>query len=471
MDTPVQQNPQELAVSGETGVTSAAADGAEFVQSILAPALNAQAQQSQMQQPQMQQPQMQQPQMQQPQMQQPQMQQPQMQQPQTQQPQTQQPQTQQPQTQQPQTQPPRPVDFTNRYKAGDPAAQTFDPLSDLQTLPGLPPEQPIAPPQNMNEQQNHSWAAMRAQMNAYRRQAEEHLNKFNRLVESTKKIQEEKTGFGEQLNQKDARIKELEEEIGRTDLSKAPAFREKYDDPLTQVRDDIARTLVDNGYSQDQAVSLAGDVLTADRDQLPQMISELPTHVQGILMVNADRAESLWAERDRALEQWRTSAEGLAAVEARGSALVNAQRIDQLAQSAINVVRRMSATQNAIPAYQVVDPTFVSDREAKEKMFTSWVQQAKDEEKYAAMLEGFMAPKTYEMLENTMRENMELKQALSGRARLVSPPVYATASTWAPPPPPPPPPPTVRENGYEEAGIINPAQAVAAQIMGQFMPR
>src|SRR5574344_2888888 len=112
MDTPVQQNPQELAVSGETGVTSSDADGAEFVQSILAPALNAQAQQSQMQQPQMQQPQMQQPQMQQPQMQQPQMQQPQMQ---------------QPQTQQPQTQPPRPVDFTNRYKAGDPAAQTFDP--------------------------------------------------------------------------------------------------------------------------------------------------------------------------------------------------------------------------------------------------------------------------------------------------------------------------------------------------------
>src|SRR5574344_146265 len=109
MDTPVQQNPQELAVSGETGVTSSDADGAEFVQSILAPALNAQAQQSQMQQPQMQQPQMQQP-------------------------QTQQPQMQQPQTQQPQMQPPRPVDFTNRYKAGDPAAQTFDPLSDLQTL-------------------------------------------------------------------------------------------------------------------------------------------------------------------------------------------------------------------------------------------------------------------------------------------------------------------------------------------------
>ena len=323
----------------------------------------------------------------------------------------------------------------------------------------------------MNEQQNHSWAAMRAQSNSYRKQAEEFRNKYNQLVESTKRFQAEKTSFGEELNKRDEQIKALQDEIGRTDLTRSPAFREKYDVPLQEVQSDIARTLVDNGYSNDNAMEFASKVLTAERSQIPDMIRELPTHVQGIIMVNAEKADGLWNARSQALDDWRTSAEGLAAVEARGSAMVNAQRIDQLTQQAMDIIHSMPAANGQIPAYQVVDPLFVADRNAKEQQFKAWVQQAPEEQKYAAMLEGFMAPKTYEMLENMMKENMELKQALNNRGRLSAPPIYPSHSTWAPPPPPPPPRPTVQQNGYEEIEAVNPAQAVARSIMAQFMPQ
>ena len=179
--------------------------------------------------------------------------------------------------------------------------------------------------------------------------------------------------------------------------------------------------------------------MTADPDKIPGMISDLPVHAQGIVMVSMKRADDLWSARSAALDDWRASAEGLAAVEARGSAMVNAQRIDQLTQKAMDIIHSMPAANGQIPAYQVIDPVFVADRNAKEQQFKAWVQQAPEEQKYAAMLEGFMAPKTYEMLENMMRENMELKQALNNRGRLSAPPIYPSHSTWAPPPPPPPP--------------------------------
>ena len=369
--------------------------------------------------------------------------------------------------QQPPAQPTQQVSYSNRY-SGD---QATDPLANLQTIPELTPEQQIAAPQNMSEQQNHSWAAMRSQSNAYRKKAEEFRTKYNQLVESTKKIQAEHTDFGAQLTQKDNEIRALQDDIGRMDLTRSPAFREKYDTPLMEVQGDIARTLMDNGYGQEQAIEFAGQLITAKRDELPELIQRLPVHAQGIIMVNTEKADALWAARNQAVQDWRTSTEGLAAVEARGSAMVTAQHIDQLTQKAIDIIHTMPANNGQIPAYQVLDPAFVADRDSKEHEFRSWVQHAPEEQKYAAMLEGFMAPKTYEMLDTIMKENQELKQALNNRGRLAAPPIAPSHVNWAPPPAPPPPRPTVKQNGYEEVEAVNPAQAIARGIVSQFMPR
>lgn len=355
---------------------------------------------------------------------------------------------------------PQPTDFTQRY-AGQQAPA--DPLASLQAAPDLPPEQPVAPPQEMNPQQNHAWAAIRAQSSANRRMAEDYRSKYNQLVESTRKYQEEKATFGEQLNRKDAEIKALQDEIGRTDLTRSPEFQQKYDAPITALRDDVARTLADNGLAQDAAMDLAQRVLAAAPGERPELMRELPTHVQGILMVRSEEADRMFDARDAALADWRASAEGLAAVQERGSSVVAAQHVDKMATAAVDLIRAMRP-QDMPPAYQVVDPQFAADRDAQEQKFRAWVQQAPEEQKYAAMLEGFMAPKTYEMLEHTMRENEELKRALAAHGRLAAPPVsYMPSPAPVAPPPPPPKAPTVSSAGYAQAPDMSSAQAFVQQ--------
>lgn len=314
----------------------------------------------------------------------------------------------------------------------------------------------------MNEQQNHAWAAIRAQSNANRRQAEEFRGKYNQLVESTKKFQEERTTFGEQLNAKDKRITELEDEIGRMDLTRSPAFQQKYDAPIQGLCTEIAQTLEANGRSKEDAYGLAREILSSDRAQVPDLISQLPTHVQGVIMVKAEQADQLFAARDSALADWRSSAEGLAAVKERGDSLVAAQHSDKMAEAALDIIRRMPASSKP-PAYQVVDPAFAADRDAQEHKFRSWVQQAPEEQKYAAMLEGFMAPKTYEMLEHVMRENQQLRQILASRGRLASPPVSPSPG-YVPPPAPPP-----ARQPAAQPGVYAPTAAPTGSLASSFV--
>ncbi|MCF0233153.1 MAG: hypothetical protein HUJ63_13085 [Enterococcus sp.] len=336
----------------------------------------------------------------------------------------------------------------NRYGA----PQAPQPLDGASPIPDLAPEQRVDPPQNLNEQQNHAWAALRAQSSANRRLAEEYRAKYNAVVGDAAKMGTERKEYADQLAQRDARIKELENEIGRTDLSRAPEFRERYDAPIAALRDKVDGILAANGYSAEQASELADRILTTAPGEVPKMIENLPTHVQGMIMIHAQDADRLWAERDGALENWKSSADGLAAVATRNSAVIDAQRAARLADEAILRVRSMSPAAGQVPAFQVVDPAFVAEREAKENQFRAWFAQAPEDQKCAAMFEGFIAPMTYKMLEHTWRENQQLKRLLYARGRVASPPIAPSpAYVPATPPAPPPATPTVATAGYSDA--------------------
>lgn len=341
---------------------------------------------------------------------------------------------------------PQPNYYSNRYSNDAPA----DPLSSLAEIPAPAAQPDIQQPQNLSEQQNHAWAALRAQANQARREAESLREKYNEIVGLTKGIQQERSGFGEKLNEKDKEIENLRNEIGRLDLSRSPEFQEKYETPIVALRDDISRTLLDNGLTQADADSLATQIVQADLNDVPDLISQFPTHVQGIMMIKAQEADRLFDSRQHALDDWKTSQTGLAAVANRGSALIEAQRRDGLVTKAIEMVRSLPISKGQIPAYQVTDPAFVADRVSHENEFRAWVQESTPEQQYAMMLEGFMAPKTYEMLNTFAQENAQLKQALYGHTRAANPRVTVGDSTFRPPMPPAPPQqaPTLKTAGF-----------------------
>lgn len=442
---PIEPTPDPVAVS-EPGVGDASAgSGAAFAAAILAGSSgDVQAPQPQVPQPQVPQPQA------------PQPMPPRF--PQTPAPAPGQPVVQAPQPPPP---PPAPQSFTDRYAP----VQPQDPLAASAPLPDVPPDMSPAAPQGMSDQQNHAWAGMRAQVGQFRRLAEEYREKYNSVVESAKTYQSEKAAFGDQLNQKDARIKELEDEIGRTDLSKSPEFREKYDAPLMALRDKIAAVFEANGIQRDAALKAADDV-TTHPDQAPQIVAELPTHAQGQVMVLSEEADGLWSARDQALTDWRASAEGLAAVAQRGSAIISAQHVAQMADKAIQMAKGLPADKLA-PAFQVTDPQFAAARDEQERLFKSWVQQAPEEQKYAAMFEGFMAPKSYEMLQQTWLENQRLKEMLYQRGRFGTPPVTPTYVPPATRPAPPPQVPTTATAGYAPA--TDPSAGFAATLVNSLL--
>lgn len=342
--------------------------------------------------------------------------------------------------------PPPPVDYRSRYSPEKPA----DPLANLSEVAAPEPVPEVAPPEHLNESQNHAWAALRAQVSQARRDGEAMRTKYNTLVAETKKIQEERTSFGEKLNEKDREIESLRNEIGKLDLSRAPEFKEKYEKPIYDIRNDITRTLIDNGYQAEDAEKFADQVLDSEQQALPGLIGQLPTHVQGILMIKAQEAERLFDSRQHALDEWKTTQTGLAAVTTRGSALIEAQRRDGLVTKAIEMVRSLPASKGQIPAYQVTDTEFAADRDRHEQEFRAWVQEASPEMQFATMLEGFMAPKTYEMLDFYARENAALKQRLYGHRRAANPRVAAGEDTFRPPAPPEQPKdePTLKRDGY-----------------------
>lgn len=360
---------------------------------------------------------------------------------------------------------PQPVDYSQRYST----EATPPPLS---VLPELPPE-PQIPAQQEGQPPHAAFAAMRSSYGQMRHMAEDFRNKYNKIVEDTKKFQDEKAEFASQLNAKDAEIKRLQDEIGRTDLSKSAEFQERYDAPFRETVGEIEHLLLANGMTQEDATGLAREIVSSNMEEVPDLINRLPTHVQGKIMYQAEAAERLWTERAQALENWRQSAEGLAAVAARGSAIIDAQRMQQLADNAIGIIKGLPPEKGLPPAFQVTDPAFVADRDAKEQQFRAWVQNAPEDQKMAAMFEGFMAPKTYEMVDNVFKENMQLKQMLYARARVDAPPIASmrmpapNLMQASPPPAPVPPPqaPTIQQNGWSMAEVGNGAQSFAQQLI------
>lgn len=358
---------------------------------------------------------------------------------------------------------PQHVSLSDRYSN----ASAADPMATLEKLPELQPEQQVAAPQNMPDNANHAWAAIRAQASQYRRQAEEFRNKYNEVVDGARKFADERKAFEDRIAALEKERVSLQDDIGRMDLTRSVQFREQYDKPILEVQSDIARTLIDNGIDKEQAVRAAEQIVTSDRDDVPQLLSNLPTYAQGIVMVAFDKADKLYAQREHAISEWRQTQEGLDQSSTRGRVIADARHTLELANDAINLVRSLPESKGMVPAFQVTEPTFAADREQKVDQFKSWVQNAPEDQRMAAMFEGFMAPKTYEMLDQVMRENLQLKEALASRSRLVSPPV----NSWTPPavptqpPPPPPQAPTVATDGYSMAGGPGGASEFLQQLM------
>ena len=356
-----------------------------------------------------------------------------------------------------------PVSF-DRYGVGDPQP---DPLKNLEVIPDLEPLADVAQPENMGDKANYAFASLKSKVHAERKRAEEFLQKYNALVESTKGFVDEKAAFADALNAKDRELKQIQDDLGKIELSRSPVFKQKYDSPLEDICAAMAEVLRNDGVEDEQSYNMAYDIMTADPADVPGMIADRPALAQGELVIHARNAQKILEDRQAELDDWRNSQAGFDAVAQRQNSIQFAQHMDEMAGKAVQILHSLAPEQGQVPAYAVVDPDFSRAREEKEAQFKQWLSRAPEDQRYAAMLEGFMAPLTYQMLQQTTVENMQLKQALSSRAGLMMPrsvPVAPPAPTPRPVEPPRP------ADPYVGASVgANDAQTFAGEFLRQMM--
>lgn len=126
------------------------------------------------------------------------------------------------------------------------------------------------------------------------------------------------TGEAEALK---TRVQELENEIGRIDLSRSPAFREQYEGPLQQVENTAFTVLTRAGVDEADARSVLAQVwgtqnLREREVAFDSLDTDVSPAVVGSIIQMSVQYDQARETRDKALEEWKTSR---AAVEERAT--------------------------------------------------------------------------------------------------------------------------------------------------------
>ena len=352
----------------------------------------------------------------------------------------------QPMPQQPMPQQPvSPDGFAARFAVPSPDNPAETPI------PEVPPEQQVRLPEGAPDNVGHAFAAARAETRRYRQLAEDMRRQLEAERAERDTFSKKEADLARQLTDAQRKYSELEDKLGRIDLTQSKDFQDKYDVPLQAVQDDIAKALVDNGIRSGDAESLAREIMLADDPT--SMMSELPAVTQGMIMYKLREANGLWAGREQALNEWRSTQAGLAEVSSRDGAVVNSQRRAELADVAFERIRPKA------PTLQWDDPDYNPRRDAAIEKAKAWYQQAPDDQVAAAAMEGFMAPFAYEVIDNLAAKVRDLQDQLAGRRQLASPPVspYFGGSSYPAPPKRDPPPERVPWTPVDRTGDMNSA--------------
>ena len=314
---------------------------------------------------------------------------------------------------QPPVPPPAPVaDLATRF--ADPGEKKHEaPVA----LPELPPEQDVPDPQGMGDNAHHAFAALRAQSKQYRKLAADYRQQYENVRQQYEGYAARESALAEKLTAAEQKTKQLEEDIGKLDLERSPTFRQQYDTPIYGKEDEITSILTQNGMQANEAKELSRTILqTADPNDVPNLIGNLPTITQGMLMVKYNEANELWAKRDQALSDWRQTQMGLNAVSAKTNAVVDAQRRSELAATAFTRIA-------SEPVMKWDDEVTVAKRNTAIEQAKAWYQQAPEDQIAAAAMEGALAPLAYERIAALEAENAELRRTLNAGSQFSNPPV------------------------------------------------
>ena len=334
----------------------------------------------------------------------------------------------------------------------------------------IPPDTPVDAPEEIqsNEKAKSAWEIIRDRERQSRHAAEELQRQLAEARKQAGAVADERQQFAEELRSKDERIRQLEEDLGKLDLAHRPEFRRQYDEPMAEVADEFRAALSAAAELDDAALDdTAGKLLTVSDSEFNRLVAQLDAAAQGSLWDKRRRFRELDLARSHAVQEWRSTQDGIAKVDEQEQVARRAQRMSELADGAIEF------TQRTMPRDQrpsvLAESTYAADVANADRQFKSFMQVANEEELARVAYQGFLVPVMQRQVAYLAEALESMQDAYYKLRGAGAPPALPMRTQAAPPPPPPPPANPVVDRGGSFAGTVE--STVMNALKGVLAPR
>jgi len=213
-----------------------------------------------------------------------------------------------------------------------PAVEAPEVKAEEPVVPDVVPdaqEDPVAPPPEVvdDPQALYTWEKLR-------RERREAVQKASELESRLAAAGDAET---EALR---GRVASLEEELAKADITRAPSFKVKFDEPMSARLGVAANALVQAGLPKGDALKLVSALVRAtDESAREEMLLDYSPAVQGKVLLSLNEHDALRKDRDTALADWKATGAELAERQRREAASMFAQTLNKDIVAAVESAR------------------------------------------------------------------------------------------------------------------------------------
>ena len=269
------------------------------------------------------------------------------------------------------------------------------PTTDAPTPPPpLPSDAPVQTPPEIenNEKAKSAWEILRSRERESRHRAEALQAQLENITKQAGAVADERARFAAELKNREDKIHELEERLGKADLASSPEFRHQYDDKMAATSANFREALKDAAEIDDEAelASTVDKLLSVSDEEFTRLVSRLPATAQGSLWDKRREYRNISTARENAITEWRTAQAGVAKTDEQRHVIETAERKRNLAEQAIDFTNTKIDPRHR-PSVLAED-TYKSDVENANAQFRGFMQVATDEELARVAYQGFLMP-------------------------------------------------------------------------------
>jgi hypothetical protein len=192
-----------------------------------------------------------------------------------------------------------------------------------------------------DEKQKAAFIKERASKKALKEQIKEMQAKLSQAqVDETAKAEADR--LRAEYEQSQARIKALEDDLGRLDLTRSPEFRKQYDDRLNQLGGKMVEVLSQEGVAADEANKFVREVMAERRPSARErLIDDMAPGLKGTLLTYATQLDEVVDSRAAAIEKWKETASALEEVQTRQRVSELTGKVDEVAAAAVSEAKNL----------------------------------------------------------------------------------------------------------------------------------